>query len=337
MRAVWFGILTATVTFSAVGPVAQSSAAGTATIAGRIVTMTGTEQRPVRRAKVTVTGRGLAAPRVVDTDIRGVYHIERLPAGEYRMTIEKPGFVKLEADAQPDATLTMVRGGAIEGIVTDAAGDPIWNIAVTALRAAGDGAKPTTIAHTRTDDLGRYRLHSLPDGDYFVEAATDGRFLASMFLVPGEKRPEVNRSYHPATGTLAEAKAVHVAQGQDRRAVDLTFTPAVPVRDPVAPPAPPRPDATGTARIAGRLMDGTSGRPIRNAQILLLPVEGQRLTNWTRTDAQGRFEYTALQARRYTLRAQADRFLSLEFGQTRPDQTGTQIHVDQAARSSKVR
>src|SRR5262249_40049100 len=59
----------------------------------------------------------------------------------------------------------------------------------------------------------------------------------------------------------------------------------------------------------------------------LLPVDGQRLTNWTRTDARGRFEYSSLQARRYTLSARAERFISLEYGQTRPDGTGMQFSL----------
>jgi hypothetical protein len=59
----------------------------------------------------------------------------------------------------------------------------------------------------------------------------------------------------------------------------------------------------------------------------LLPVEGQRITNWIRTDGKGRFEYTQLQARRYTLRFQADRFVTLEYGQQRPGESGTQIQL----------
>jgi hypothetical protein len=282
-------------------------------LSGRVVTAGPAGEQPVRRARVTLTGTALVTPRVTDTDTRGAYRFDRLPPGSLRIAIQKVGFVKLDADATPDASQTLRRGGAIAGVVADAAGDPIWNVVVTGMQPAPGSAKPRTVVQTRTDDLGRYRLHSLSEGDYYVEAATDAAFAQSIVLRPGEKRPEVTRSFYPASATLEESKQVHVTSGRDTNAVDLTLTPTPPVIDPSALPPPPRPDATGTARIAGRVIDAVSGKPIRNARLLLLPVEGQRITNWQRTNAQGRFEYTSLQARRYTLSAQADGFVTLEY------------------------
>jgi 5-hydroxyisourate hydrolase-like protein (transthyretin family) len=324
MRALTFGIIAAAIAFSqareAPAPVGLTS------LSGRVVTGTGNEAKPVRRARVTLTGPGLTAPRLTDTDTTGAYRFDRLPAGAFKVAIQKPGFVKLEADAAPNAALRMDRAAAIEGVVTDAGGDPLWNVVVTALQP-GEGEKPKVIAQTRTDDLGRYRLHSLAGGDYFVEAATDPAFLQSVFLMAGEKRPDISRSYYPAGTTIADAKPVRVSLGRDVTAIDVALALNPPVKDPAAPPPPPRADATGTARIAGEVLDAASGKPIRNARLLLLPVEGQRITNWTRTNSQGRFEYTSLQARRYTLRADADRFVTLEFGQKRPGEAGTQIQV----------
>ena len=336
MRILFGGIVAAALAFSA-APVAQQAPAGSQpSLTGRVVTAgTGTEVRPVRRARVTLTGAGLTAPRVADTDTKGEYRFSGLGAGDYKITVQKPGFVKLDAvSASSGATLTLERGAAIEGVVADASGDPVWNVVVSALQrqpagsdaAQGAGA-PKAIAQTRTDDLGRYRLHSLAAGDYFVEASTDRTFLVNVFLMQGEKRPDVSRAYYPTGATLQDAKAVRVAAGRDTPAIDISFSPPPPAIDPAAPPAPPRPDATGTARIAGVVTDATSGKPIANARLLLLPVEGQRITNWKRTDAKGRFEYTQLQARRYTLEFNADRFVSLHFGQKRPGETGTQIQL----------
>ncbi len=243
---------------------------------GRVVTGSGPKARPVRRARVTLIGRGLPAPRITDTDTKGAYRFDRLPAGDYKVMVQKPGFVKLEADAPPDATLKMDRAGAIEGVVTDATGDPVLNIVVAALQPQPGGATAELMTQTRTDDLGRYRLHSLPPGDYLIEAATDRQFLNTAFLMPGEKRPDINRSYYPAgASTIEESKPVHVSLGRDASSIDLTLTPAPPVKDPAAPPPPPRPDATGTARIAGRVVDATSGKPIKGARLLLLPTEGR--------------------------------------------------------------
>jgi hypothetical protein len=329
MRILLSGILALALAFSQAPAGGQAPAA----LSGRVITGTGPDARPVRRAKVTVTGAGLTAPLVTDTDTRGTFRFTRLPAGPHKVTVQKPGFVTLEstwpAGAPPDASLTVTRGGAIEGLVTDAAGDPIWNVVVTALKAQPDAAAAKAIVQTRTDDLGRYRLHGLAAGDYSVEAGTDRGFIQNIFLMPGEKPPSINKAYYPAAATLGEAKPVGVSAGRDTTGIDITFTPAAPVKDPAAPAAQTRPDATGTGRIAGTVTDAVSGKPIKAAELLLLPAPGQgpRLTNWVRTDAQGRFEYKSLEAQRYVLSFRAPRFVSLEYGQKRPGETGTQIQL----------
>jgi hypothetical protein len=291
------------------------------------VTGAGPDARPVRRARVTLSGNGLAGPRLADTDTSGAYRFDRLRPGAYKLSVRKSGFVRLEVDAVPDATLKMDRGGAIEGVVTDA-GDPVLSVTVAAVQPQPDRASVKLIALTRTDDLGRYRLHSLPAGDYLIEVATDVTYLQNGLLLPGEKRPNVNRSYYPSgAATIEEAKPVRVSLARETPGIDLAFTPAPPVKDPSAPPPSPRPDATGTARIAGRVVDATSGKPIRGARLLLLPTDGQRLTNWTRTDSDGRFAYTSLTVRAYTLRIDAERSVTLEYGQKRPGEGGTPIQI----------
>jgi len=300
------GVVSAAVTFTTPAVLGQSAPGRTLT--GKVVTGSGADARPVRRAKVTLTGPSLRAPIVADTDAAGVYTFDWLPAGDFTVRIQKPGFVALEAAAAPNAALTMIRGGAIEGVVADANGDPVLNVVIAALQPQTDRtALPKPIAETRTDDLGRYRLHSLPAGDYFVSATADRAYLVNVFLMPGEKRPDAATAYYPAAGTIDEARYVRVSAGRDATAIDVTFTPPRAVADPPAPPPPPRPDRNGTGRIAGIVTDTTSGKPIRAAELLLLPApgQGQSLTHWIRTDARGRFEYTSLPAQRYTLRFQA--------------------------------
>jgi Carboxypeptidase regulatory-like domain len=306
------GIVAAMLAFSQVPQAGQAPSVFSLT--GRVATGTGSDARPVRRARVTLLARGGTGARITDTDTKGAYRFGRLPSGEYKVTVQKPGFVKLEVEAPPDATLTIERAGAIEGVVADGSGDPLPNVIVAALQAQPDGTKPKMIAQARTDDLGRYRLHSLAPGDYYIEAATDQVFL----LLPGEKRPDITKSYFPAgASTIEQARTVHASLARDTSSIDLVLTPPSPVKDPAAPAPPPRPDATGTARIAGRVVDAVSGKPITGARLLLLPTEGQRLTNWARSDAQGRYEYTSLPVRGYTLRVDAERFVTLEYGQKR--------------------
>jgi protocatechuate 3,4-dioxygenase beta subunit len=326
MRVFLLGIVAAVFAFAQSTEIGQAPPG--ATLAGRVITVNGTETRPVRRARVTLTGGGLTAPRAADTDTKGAYRFDRLPAaGPFKIAVQKPGFVRLDADAAPNADLKMERAGAIEGIVMDAGGDPLMNVVVRALQPQSDGTPPKPVAQARTDDLGRYRLHSLASGDYYVETATDPVVIGTHVYMPGEKRPDVNRGYYPAAMALQDARTVRVSAPRDATAIDLTFAPALPVIDPAAPPPPPRPDATGTARIAGQLVDAVSGKPVKNARLLLVPLEGVALTNWKRSDRQGRFEYTQLTARRYRLSVDVDRYISLEYGQRRPGEAGTPIEV----------
>ena len=325
------GVLSAAVTFST--PAALPQSAPGRTLTGKVTTGSGADARPIRRAKVTLTGPSLRAPMIADTDTAGVYRFDRVPDGEMTVRVQKPGFVTLDAGAAPNATLTMTRGGAIEGVVADAAGNPILNVAVAALQPQTDRtAPPKSIAQVRTDDLGRYRLHSLPAGDYFVSVTADKQYAIRVFLMQGESPPDVATVYYPAADSIDDARYVRVSAGRDATAIDVTFTPPGPIKDPNIPPPPPRPDRTGSGRIAGVVTDAASGKPIRAAELLLLPApgQGQRLTHWIRTDAQGRFEYTSLPAQRYTLEFRAPRYVTLEYGQTRPGQAGSQIDLHDA-------
>ena len=328
MRILIAGVLAMATAVSAV-PSAQQTPVGSFT--GTVVTGSGPDARPVRRARITLTGGGLAAPRIADSDAKGTFRFDRLPNGPFHVVAQKAGFVRREADAVSGGTLELIRGAAIEGVVSDAAGDPIPNAVVSALAASVDGKPGKRAAQTRTDDLGRYRLHSLEAGDYVVEAATDQSFIQNQLLMPGEKRAEIARAYYPAGDTVDTAKPVRVAAGREVSAIDVRLTPTWPSIDPGAPPPAPRPDATGTARIEGRITDAVSGKPVRGARLLLVGVDGMSLTNWKRTDAQGRFEYTQLVARRYRLTVSADRFVSVDFGQKRPGETGVAIELADGA------
>src|SRR6185503_10396590 len=100
-------------------------------------------------------------------------------------------------------------------------------------------------------------------------------FVTRLSLVPGEKPPDVNAAFYPAAASMTDARTLRIPQGQDVSSIDITFTPAAPIKDAAAPPAVPRPDLTGTGRIAGIVTDATTGKPVKDAQILLLPAVGQ--------------------------------------------------------------
>ena len=234
---------------------------GTASIAGRVVILIDRQLTPVRRALVTLQSDG-AAPVATDTDTDGRYRLDRLPAGVYRVVIDKPGFVPVlqgtrhafdppgSFDLKAEQALTMdvemQRGAALEGRVVNDSGEPVVNFAVSAVRLTygPHGKRPSLVRQAMTDDLGRYRIHTLPAGDYYIDAALDPKVVTGPITQVGGTG--FARTYYPGTPRLEEARAVSVSVGQDLDRLDFTLT-SVPL-----------------AKITGSVID-SAGSPVANA------------------------------------------------------------------------
>jgi hypothetical protein len=160
---------------------------GTATIAGVVVT-DDREARPLRRARVSVTGSELAVGYTTITADDGTFRFDRLPAGRYSVTAMKEGFVpmavrphteqfisaELREGQSANLTLRLLKGAVITGTVIAPDGTPAANVPVTPLmkRFNGTTGERRTIAvpfaNTTTDDRGIYRIFGLPPGSYLV-------------------------------------------------------------------------------------------------------------------------------------------------------------------------
>jgi hypothetical protein len=97
----------------------------------------------------------------------------------------------------------------------------------------------------------------------------------------------------------------------------------------VARPLPPRDprgaEPRGTSVLRGFVVAADTGSPIRRAQVRL---SGQGLSSRiATTDADGRFEIRELPAGRYTLSASKGGFVTLQYGQRRPSESGTPIEI----------
>jgi hypothetical protein len=103
---------------------------------------------------------------------------------------------------------------------------------------------------------------------------------------------------------------------------------AQPPAAPIPPQAPPR-DAVaaaaviGSAAIRGRVVDLQSGLPLRGVTISARMDANRGQT--TLTDGKGQYEIAALPAGRYAVTARTDGYLTLSFGQTRPNQTAAPL------------
>ena len=170
-------------------------AARTASVEG-VVTRSGTTE-PIARARVLVTSAdGMNVPATLTrTDDTGRFVVAGLPAGPYRVVVEKDGYVRsvqpvavTERAAMP-ATIALTPTGVITGRVVDAQGNPASRAFV---RVAG---KQTY--EGQTNDLGEYRIFDLPPGTYVVSA--------SLYLAPRIEgttliRPTPASPYAPGEG-----------------------------------------------------------------------------------------------------------------------------------------
>jgi hypothetical protein len=120
-------------------------------------------------------------------------------------------------------------------------------------------------------------------------------------------------------------------------------TPGVPQpgAPPRATPAPPRdrtaPPTTGTSVMRGRVLTA-DGMPLRRAQVNVMASAqtGALQSRGTTTDADGKWEITDLPAGRYTVTASKGGYVTVQYGQRRPFQAGTQVVVADGATADRL-
>ena len=88
---------------------------------------------------------------------------------------------------------------------------------------------------------------------------------------------------------------------------------------------PGREYKTGTGQILGRVLAAETGNPIRRAQVRIMGPD--ILPKVSLTDGEGRFEFRDLPAGRFTLHATKSGYVSVQFGQTRPHESGRPIEL----------
>ena len=189
--------------------------------------------RPLVEAEVKLTNRS-AQTWWAATDETGRFVFRRMPAGEYTAVASKPGYLEmafgasvpqsLEADAmkrlvtgvairvaagqsRKDVSWALPRMGSISGVATDEHGEPMFNVAVRALRVAGPvAASLPTAGITTTDDLGAYRLGRLPPGEYIVSFRTGEQFDEAALHQRAVLQATVQQMYAARDGTFSQPK-----------------------------------------------------------------------------------------------------------------------------------
>jgi protocatechuate 3,4-dioxygenase beta subunit len=291
---------------------------GTGVIDG-VVTTVEDAPRPLRRARVTITGTGLRGSVQTITDDAGRFAFGGLPAGRYTLMADKPAYLPAYygsrriaegpgtpipiADGQRVANIRigLLRGAALDGTVVDEHGKPLASAQVSALRAVMTGgdrklSMPRGARFATTDDRGRYRLYGLPPGEYTVRAGVQNPAGGARASTPAaleaaargglpQAGPAVMRSgvYLPGVADAAQAEFVSLAAGAERTGVDLV----VPL--------------VRASRIDG-LAITAGGQPLQNVLVGIANLSTGSM--WTsvggvRPSADGRFSLASMPPGRY--------------------------------------
>jgi protocatechuate 3,4-dioxygenase beta subunit len=188
--------------------------------------------------------------------------------------------------------IALQRGGVIVGRILSPNGEPMADARVIPLRRPPGGtAIPRPFMSgppAMTNDLGEFRLHSLPPGDYYLQAsprfeppnvrsATSGSIMAPTF--------------YPGTTDMATAQQVTVGGGATLDGIEIRVL------------------RVSAFSIKGTVVD-EAGAPVANAALMLTsdPSAGMPIPNGsprTRTAADGTFTIEGIASGTYRLTAAA--------------------------------
>lgn len=238
-------------------------------------------------------GRQQVRNQSVTTKDDGTYVFNNVPAGQYRVTVERDGYINQEyGQRSPNGSGTvvtvslgqrlttidfqMVSAGTIAGRILDEDNEPIAGIQVQALSYEYRSGRRTLVPNrqVQTNDLGEYRLYWLPPGDYYVSAIPNPR--RGQQSADGSYAP----SYFPGGIDPDTASPVALSAAAELRGIDFILRPVatVKVRGRVIAPTPSGtvtqpPAAPGGAGGRGGAFAGARGQILRGPggpQVILL-------------------------------------------------------------------
>jgi hypothetical protein len=207
----------------------KSDARGTGTISGRVVNEAG---QPLANALIYVRTVGVSGhPQTANTDSEGAFEISGLDPAAYSVSAHAPAYIPLAHDPRTgppptyrpgdSVTITLFKGGAVTGMVMNAAGEPVVAIGVRVqmIRDLNGRSLPRGASReTMTDDRGIYRVYGLMTGTYIVSAGGPTEF-SNAFMNAFESDVA---TYAPSAtrGTAAE---INVRTGEEVSGIDIRY------------------------------------------------------------------------------------------------------------------
>ena len=289
---------------------------------------------PLAKATVTLTrADGQRQIYTASTGSDGKFAFQNVDPAQYRLGATRNGYVRSEYGARSpnrpgllitlaagqrmtDAVVQLTAAGTIAGRVFDRDGEPLANVMVQAQKYSyRDGERVlNNVQNALTNDLGEYRLFWLQPGQYFVSATHNGgpggeaTFVrniaqaAGMIAGRGGGRGAATRVdaqgpeeayipvYYPGTGDVQSATPINLPAGTVFSGVDFTVA------------------AVRAVRVRGQVINGATGQPARNANLVLQPRSrggiGSRLLQAFRSptiNEQGVFEIRGVAPGSYEL------------------------------------
>ncbi len=219
-----------------------SQTVGTGAIHGRIVD--GENERPLRRARITLSSPALARPRMTSTNADGRYEFKDLLPGRYTLSVARSGYLTLtygqrrpfeqgkpvlvgDREIVEPVDFALPKMSVITGRVVNDVGEPVEGARVLAMRwTYVNGEKrfvPTGRGVNFTDDAGAYRLTGLIPGSYIVMAQASEQWTVDV----GDRRESMGYSptYFPGTDAAQEARKITVGLGKEAPGVDFALIP----------------------------------------------------------------------------------------------------------------
>lgn len=254
--------------------------------------------RPLARVRVAVKKLDARNAVTTITDENGRFLLADLPPGVYTLTADREGYLRsttVYEGAEASQALNLWRGGqrvtglvvrmkpgaAIAGSVHYRDGDPAVGVTVQVFVVSYSNPEATyTLASTTlTNDLGEYRVHSLPPGSYTIVARAGGSGAS-------ENTAGAVTTFYLDGLQLNQGVPVRVAAGQVIGGCDIVL------------------NESRTHRISGRVLSGVSGGELRGAAVALRWLDGAGFPGILASQGEaggGRFELTGVTPGQYQL------------------------------------